>query len=226
MDADEYARIQHGAYLPRPEDVAAYHGHVAGCPDCQWWGEKLAEADELEPRRAPRPRWWTRLWRLMFMVALMLITVAPAHAIPACWQVSPNAEVPWVPDSTPIDCGGKQAFVLEGMGAWAGSYLEMPESSLWIHGVSGAHELAPYIVWSYFNMTGPARIVNPDLYVTQWLLGSDWYPEAARWTHEHIGVPAWGPYVPPTPLEHSPEPTTLLLLGTALTWIGWRVRRR
>jgi len=164
--------------------------------------------------------------RLLFVAVFLLATVTPAPAIPACWSMAPGPVHPQAsPMATPTECGGtQQGFVLQGSGAFTGLYIELSETILAFHQTAPA-DVSPYAVFFYGYGFGYANVVDPDIYVTSWLLGSDNFPAAAEWQHANGFMPQWGPYPFPTPLEHSPEPATLLLVGTTLALIGWRVRR-
>jgi PEP-CTERM motif len=166
--------------------------------------------------------------RPLVAAALLLALVAPVEAIPACYHLAPSTGPIPYGTITPDPCTGPDRFVLAGADVWGSVYLELPASALWI---SGNGLLQPEGIWApdaYFYLRvlyqGDVSLINPNIYITQFLLGSDWFPESARWWHEHVGIPEWGPYEA-EPLAHTPEPSTLVLLGTAGLVLGWRWRR-
>jgi hypothetical protein len=225
MDADR---------LPRPEEVEAYHAHGAGCPDCAHWAKKEAERLELERMVDPPPSRQSWLWRLLFMCAVLTVPTA-AWAIPSCYTIAPAPFIyhPYGVGISPAACEGPEdRFLLDGADFWGRVHLDLPAESLVVHRAEPEGIDAPTLhfylrVLTAHEGNGDVNLVHPDIYMTQWLLGSEWLPDSARWWHEHVGILEWGPYVAPDdePLAHSPEPATILLVGSTMLLIGWRVRR-
>lgn len=160
----------------------------------------------------------------------LLATVATAHAVPsACWTVAPAPGA--LPTDATFTAGAEcdpSAFVLTGHDNLGGVYLEMSAVSLAYVGSPGPESVVVWAAHQYLrhlDYTGPVSLIDPDPFTVQWLLGSDLPPGWAQAQHA-AGMWRFPGEDWPTPLEHSPEPATLLLLGTTLALIGWRVRRR